>query len=177
MVPYLSAMANLGTIYSSMRVCPSKRRGPRPGALPGFAPPRYGGLAMARTNREDEHPEDLPWNDVPADSDAILGAEEPDPAEVMGDEGEEVDVSHPRMRPEDQRYRRDSLDERLAEEEPDRALRPSAAASGEIQAAEPGADDIALELGEEDADEPPRGEAEAAEEAAMHVREERRFRP
>ena len=33
-----------------------------------------------------EHPEDLPWNDAPADSDAPLGSAEPDPAEVTGDE-------------------------------------------------------------------------------------------
>jgi len=37
---------------------------------------------------------DLPWNDEPADRDVVPGTEEPDPAEVEGDEGDEVDVSH-----------------------------------------------------------------------------------
>ena len=40
---------------------------------------------------------DAPWNDAPADSDAIPGTEEPDPAEVVGEEGEEYDLAS-RMR-------------------------------------------------------------------------------
>jgi hypothetical protein len=131
---------------------------------------------MAQRRGKEEHPEDLPWNDVPADSDAVLGADEPDPAEVVGDEGDEVDISHPGMRGEDEHYRRETLDERLAEEEPDRALRHPDPESGEIQAAEDGEDDIALDLGEEDAEEFPGSDELPAEEAAMRVREERGFR-
>lgn len=82
---------------------------------------------------------DLPWNDVPADSDVIEGTEEPDPAEVEGDEGEEVDVSRPPIADISAQYRRDTLDERLAEEVPDRLV------------------------AEDDDDD------EAAEEAALHV--------
>ena len=71
---------------------------------------------MADRDPVTPHPEDLPWNDVPADSDVVLGTEEPDPAEVVGDEGEEVDVSYRGARDLDHH---DTLDERLAEEEPD----------------------------------------------------------
>ncbi|HEV7679932.1 MAG TPA: hypothetical protein VGQ42_15315 [Candidatus Dormibacteraeota bacterium] len=87
---------------------------------------------------------DAPWNDVPADSDVISGSEEPDPAEVEGDEGEEVDVSRARVPDIGDKYHRDTLDERLAEEEPDRP--------GREQDGDDGEDDD-----------------ESAEEAAIHV--------
>ena len=86
---------------------------------------------------------DEPWNDVPADSDVVPGTEEPDPAEVVGDEGEEEDVSH---RSADLSHR-DTLDERLAEEEPDRL---SAGRDDEFDESadddEPGAEDAALHV-------------------------------
>lgn len=85
---------------------------------------------------------DAPWNDSPADSDVVPGTEEPDPAEVEGDEGEEHDVSHPPSPDPALKYRQDTLDERLSEEVPDGAA------------------------AEEDPDDLP------AEEAAVHVRDE-----
>ena len=70
-----------------------------------------------------DHPEDLPWNDVAADSDAPFGSGEPDPAEVTGDEDDPalVDASLADRLHDVDEYRRDTLDERLSEEEPDRA--------------------------------------------------------
>ena len=56
---------------------------------------------------------DAPWRDSPADSDAIPGSEEPDPAEVVGEDGDERDLASPRLRPDDI-YQHDTLDERLA---------------------------------------------------------------
>lgn len=112
-------------------------------------------------------PGDLPWNDVPADSDVVPGTEEPDPAQVEGEEGEEVDVSHPPAADMAAHYRQDTLDERLAEEMPDRALTETDAEAGEIMAAESGEDQMLLGLGEPDAgDEDDR----AAEDAAVHIR-------
>lgn len=115
-------------------------------------------------------PEDLPWNDVAADSDVPAGSEEPDPAEVEGDEGEEVDVARPRNVLPDDENRRDTLDERLAEEEPERFGAARDPEAGEILAAEleGGDDDVSLDLGESD-DDGFDGD-QAAEDAAIHVR-------
>jgi hypothetical protein len=112
------------------------------------------------------HPEDMPWNDVPADNDVVIGAGEPDPAEVVGDEGEEVDISH-RSAPDP--YHRDSLDERLSEEEPDVLTRARRPETGELQAPESSSDDIAVERGEPDQTEPADAGTEAAEDAAVHL--------
>lgn len=130
-----------------------------------------------RDRPDREHPEDLPWNDVPADSDVVVGSEEPDPAEVEGDEGEEVDVSRRGPPTARDSNRRDTLDERLAEEEPDRALSAADPEAGDIQAAEPGQDGVALDPGEPDLDQAlDRAGDEAAEESAIHVVDERRIR-
>jgi hypothetical protein len=123
---------------------------------------------------------DLPWNDVPADSDVVPGTEEPDPAEVEGDEDDdaEYDASHPDTPDVYDKYRPDTLDERLAEEVPDRILGEQDPEAGGIQAAEMegGDDDISLDLHEvgiddaEDDDET----AEDAEDAAIHIKPEGR---
>jgi hypothetical protein len=113
---------------------------------------------------------DLPWNDVPADSDVVPGTEEPDPGEVEGDEGDEVDVSHPPIPDPSLKYQRETLDQRLAEEVPDRATREEDPVAGEFQAAESGEDDLSLELGESDEPDVSDGEDEAAEDAAVHTR-------
>jgi hypothetical protein len=126
---------------------------------------------MAGREPGSEHPEDLPWNDVPADSDVVFGTEEPDPAEVEGDEGEEVDVSRPASPDSGAKYRRDTLDERLAEEEPDAAVLEQQPEAGELQAPESGADDVVVDTGEPDQTEPGEDAAEAAEDAAVHVRD------
>ena len=120
-----------------------------------------------------EHPEDLPWNDVPADSSVVIGSEEPDPAEVEGDEGEEVDVSHPGVRDPDE-YHRDTLDERLAEEEPDRAVQVQADEVDDLMAPEAGSDDLFTERGEPDQAEPADVDDADAEDAAVHVRDDGR---
>ncbi len=117
--------------------------------------------------------DDAPWNDVPADSDVIPGTEEPDPAEVEGDEGDEVDVSRPPVPDVSAQYHRDTLDERLAEEEPDRVAAEQDDEAGEIQAAESGEDDLTLGLGESDDDDDAQDD-EAAEDAAVHIRPEDR---
>jgi hypothetical protein len=128
-------------------------------------------MKMPGRDPETTHPEDLPWNDVPADSDVVFGSEEPDPAEVEGDEGEEVDVSRPASLDPADEYRRDTLDQRLAEEEPDRAAQEQQPEVGELQAPESGDDVVALETGEADQTEPGAGPNAAAEDAAVHIRQ------
>ena len=68
------------------------------------------------------HLEDLPWNDVPGDSSVVHGAGEPEPAEVVGDDGKEHDLTAARDRSHRDRNQRDTLAERLAEEEPEARL-------------------------------------------------------
>jgi hypothetical protein len=116
-----------------------------------------------------EHPEDLPWNDVPADSD-VPSSEEPDPAEVVGDQDDPArrDLSQPRTHDLDEN-RRETLDERLAEEEPDRAARTEEPEAGGLQSPESGGSDVEGELGEPDQDDPAEREDLPAEEAAVRV--------
>ncbi|MGA7988986.1 MAG: hypothetical protein WCB51_11380 [Candidatus Dormiibacterota bacterium] len=116
-----------------------------------------------------DHPEDLPWNDSPADSDAPPGTGEPAPAEVVGDEDDpaQLDLSlDPRLQDVDE-YRRETLDERLLEEEPDRAAQAQEPEVGELQAPESGDDDISLQSAEHDGRESDGGES--AEDAAVHL--------
>lgn len=61
--------------------------------------------------------QDMPWNDAPADSDAFPGYEEPDPAEVLGDEEDPRDVS---LRQRVELGEADTLEQRLDAEVPDR---------------------------------------------------------
>lgn len=114
---------------------------------------------------------DAPWLDVPADSDVIPGTEEPDPAEVVGDEGEERDVTSPRVDESRDSYQRDTLDERLAEEEPEASLRgePDKEA-GQLVAPEDAGGDVTL--GEDDADADDEVDELGAEDAAVHITEE-----
>jgi hypothetical protein len=130
---------------------------------------------MAGRDPETTHPEDLPWNDVPADTDVVSAAGEPDPAEVEGDEGEEVDVSRPASLDPAAEYRRDTLDQRLAEEEPDRAMEEQEPEAGELQAPEGGASDLSADVGEPDQAEPGEAGVEAAEDAAVHVSKRDRY--
>ena len=129
------------------------------------------GDGMSRGNSGGARPEDLPWNDVSADSDSPPGSGEPDPAEVEGDEGEEFDAASPRIPDPYAKYQPDTLDERLAEEEPELPLRGEAAAeAGGLQSADEGDEDV--DLGEEDEIDPVEAEEPAAEEAAIHIRSE-----
>jgi hypothetical protein len=111
------------------------------------------------------HPEDLPWNDVPADDDAVPGGMEPDPAEVVGDDDNPRDLSS--RRPLDP-MEHDTLDSRLAAEEPERFGGGSPAPeAAELMAGESGEDDVAP--GEPDAEDPQEALELPAEEAAIHV--------
>jgi hypothetical protein len=123
-----------------------------------------------------EHPEDLPWNDTPADSDAPLGSGEPDPAEVSGDEDDPAlrDASLAGRLHDVDEYRRETLDERLSEEEPDRAAQLGEPEAGALQAPEAGDDDIALLRGEPDRMDSFGDDDESAEDAAVHVVPDRR---
>jgi len=124
-----------------------------------------------------EHPEDLPWNDVPADSDVVPGTEEPDPAEVVGDEDDPAKRDRAARRTLDQttEYTQETLDERLAEEEPDVAARVEPAPrAGKIQAPEEGQDDLTLDLVEPDVEDPAEPLDEPAEEDAVRVVDEGR---
>jgi hypothetical protein len=114
---------------------------------------------------------DAPWLDVPADSDVIPGSEEPEPAEVVGDEGDERDIATPRVDESRDSYQRDTLDERLAEEEPQAVLRGEPDADAGALVAPIDADDDAS-LGEDDADADDEVDDLAAEDAAMHITEE-----
>jgi hypothetical protein len=123
---------------------------------------------MNERRSHSQHPEDLPWNDVPADSDVIPGTEEPDPAEVLGDDNEEYDQATPRHRDLDDTYHRDTLSERLTEEEPESRLGRAAESDPEFQGAEPGGYVLLAET--EDADQQDAGPDELpAEDAAIHV--------
>jgi hypothetical protein len=73
---------------------------------------------MADREPSIQHPEDLPWNDGPADR-ILPATEEPAPAEIDEREGEAIDLASSPIPDPYQKYRRESLDERLAEEEPD----------------------------------------------------------
>lgn len=112
------------------------------------------------------HPEDLPWNDESADNDVFPGTTEPDPAEVVGDETNARDRAGRRVFDPNVR---ESLDERLAEEEPDRAPRASDPEAGEFVWGSRSEDDVAP--AEPDQEDPVEDELDElpAEEAAMHV--------
>src|ERR1700730_9375555 len=71
-----------------------------------------GGNPMNGRRTNSQHPEDLPWNDVPEDSSVIPGTEEPAPAEVFGDDDEEHDVAGQAPPDPDDQYRRRTLRER-----------------------------------------------------------------
>jgi hypothetical protein len=118
-----------------------------------------------------EHPEDLPWNDAPADSDAPLGSAEPDAAEVVGDEDDPAveDLSLEGRLHDVDEYRRDTLDERLSEEEPDLAAEAEEPEAGELQAPEAGDDDVTVLRGEADQVDSLDVDEEGAEDAAIHV--------
>jgi hypothetical protein len=113
----------------------------------------------------EQHPENLPWNDVPADDEALPGTIEPDPAEVTGDVEDARDLSSPRQPGE-----RESLEQRLAEEQPDRPVRGGQAERApELMAGEGGDDDV--DAGEPDSYDPAEPPEPAAEDAAMHITE------
>jgi len=112
---------------------------------------------------------DSPWRDVPADSDTVPGTEEPDPAEVVGDEGEERDIATAKFNEPTDFFQQDTLDERLAEEEPELTLVPDLPdpEAGELQTPERGGDDVLVAEADPDPDDDP--DEPAAEDAAIHI--------
>ncbi|MFN2463954.1 MAG: hypothetical protein ABR573_08655 [Candidatus Dormibacteria bacterium] len=114
----------------------------------------------AMTDRESDHPEDLPWNDSPADSLAPLGSHDPEPGEVTDDSRDLSGTNIP-----DDPYRRDTLDERLAEESPESEIAPPEAA---FEIADVGRGDEGR-VAPLDRDDTLRSPAQAAEESAIHV--------
>jgi hypothetical protein len=124
---------------------------------------------------QQDRPEDLPWNDVPADDDLPGGVEEPAPAEVVGDEDDPAltDQSTRRIPDPAEKYVPDTLDQRLAEEVPDRIVALPDDAAGELVDPRVGGGDVRqAERDEYDGTAP--DEEPAAEDAAIHVVDEER---
>jgi hypothetical protein len=71
---------------------------------------------MAQRPPDGRDDEDMPWNDSPADSSAFPGHEEPDPANVVGDEDNPRDTS---LRDQENLTEADTLEERLRAEVPE----------------------------------------------------------
>ena len=117
--------------------------------------------------RDDSHQEDLPWNDAPADADVPSGSHDPAPAEVVDDEHDLSGSNFPA-----DPYRRDTLDERLAEELPDR---PGRIDVGAVDLVDEGNRDDLAELEEIDQEDALQSPAESAEEAAIHIIDEDRL--
>jgi hypothetical protein len=118
------------------------------------------------------HSEDAPWNDVAADSGTMSTDPEPDPAEVVGDEDDEAvrDAAAHRVPDPYEKYRQETLDQRLAEEEPDVLRRSGDPEAGDLETAVDEDDFVGVgerdevDLGEENEDD------EDAEDEAIHVR-------
>jgi hypothetical protein len=111
---------------------------------------------------DDTNTIDKPWDDSPDDDAAIEDALEPDPAEVVGsDESPRDRAAHPINDP----NVRESLDERLAEEDPDR---PVHARAGDAVQLILGADDEDADEAEGDDDGDDQSDLDA-EEAAVHL--------
>lgn len=107
---------------------------------------------------------DLPWNDSPADDAIIPGATEPDPAEVVGSDDDPSDLAG---RPINDPNVRESLDERLAEEEPDTPVRTGPDDAVQLILGDAGAD-MDADQAEGDDDDDDQSEL-GAEEAAVHI--------
>lgn len=109
---------------------------------------------------DDPNDIDLPSNDVPDDD----GAMEPDPAEVVGSDDAPRDLAARRINDPNVR---ESLDERLAEEEPDRPVRAGPDDAVQLIANDDG-EDVDADEAEDDDDADAQSEL-GAEEAAVHI--------
>lgn len=113
---------------------------------------------------DDANASQLPSNDSPDDDALVPGASEPDPADVVGDDDNPRDLAgHPINDP----NVRESLDERLSEEEPDTAASAEPDDAVQLILGEDNEDDEADEA-EGDDDEDDASEL-GAEEAAVHI--------
>lgn len=126
---------------------------------------------MNQRDPHSEHPEDLPWNDVPGDSAVVTGTEEPTPAEVVGEDGDEHDLTTPRSRGFEDGYRRDTLTERLAQEEPESRLHTASDPETELQGPPLSGGDVFVGESLERQQAGPSDDL-AAEDAAIHIRRE-----
>ncbi len=107
---------------------------------------------------------DLPSGDVPDDDAIISGAMEPDPAEVVGSDDNPRDLAEHEFNDPNVR---ETLDERLAEEEPDRPVRRRPDGAVQVISDDDGAD-VDAEEAEHDDDED-RHDDLGAEEAAVRI--------
>jgi hypothetical protein len=112
---------------------------------------------------DDLNARDLPSDDVPDDDAIIPGAMEPEPAEVVGGDDNPRDLAAHEFNDPNVR---ETLDERLAEEEPDRPVRKGPDDSVQVIADNDG-DDVAADEAEEDDDDDK--DDLGAEEAAVHI--------
>jgi hypothetical protein len=118
------------------------------------------------------HPEDLPWNDEPGDTLAWPSGQEPEPAEV---DGAGRDHSH-HVTDGSDLNRRDSLDQRLAAEEPDLPVRAARDTRGtSLQDGEHGEEDIEVAERDPDALFDAENDDLPAEEAAIHIESDRKI--
>lgn len=115
-------------------------------------------------SRDDSNARDLPWNDSPADDAIIPGATEPDPAEVVGSDDDPTDLAG---RPINDPNVRESLDERLAEEEPDTPVQTGPDGAVQLILGDDGTD-VDADEAESDDDGDEQSEL-GAEEAAVHI--------
>ena len=113
---------------------------------------------------DDGNARDLPSNDSPADDAIVPGATEPDPAEVVGTDDDPRDlagraINDPNVR--------ESLDERLAEEQPDRPVHTGPDDAVQLIHREDGA---GVDADEPEGDDDGDDQSElGAEEAAVHI--------
>jgi hypothetical protein len=114
----------------------------------------------------DDPTHDLPSDDEPDDDAIIRDAMEPDPAEVVGDDDSPRDLAAHRINDPNVR---ESLDERLSEEEPDRPVRRKPRDAVQVIGDDDG-DDIDADETESDDDEDEDDQSDlGAEEAAVHI--------
>lgn len=117
----------------------------------------------------DQTRSDLPWNDAPDDDAVVPGGTEPEPAEVVGSDENPRDLAA-RTIPDPNI--RETLDQRLAEEEPDRPVTASPAGSVRlIDDREDGGGEAETDNNDDDDDEDDDSDL-SAEEAAIHLVDE-----
>ena len=112
----------------------------------------------------DQTRSDLPWNDAPDDDAVVPGGTEPEPAEVVGSDEHPRDLA---ARPIPDPNTRETLEERLAEEEPDRPVTRASGDAVRLIDDEDGDDQAEPDADDEDDD-----SDLSAEEAAIHLVDE-----